>query len=441
MDRSSGTSEERRYRSLTEASAKQFDISRDHLPGGDSRSTLFHRPHPLALAEGHGSRLVDVDGNQLLDLTGNHTALVHGYGHPAVLEAVRAQLEAGTCFPGPTPAQPRMAKLLRERIPSMDRVRFANSGTEAIMLAVRAARAHTNRPKLAKIEGGYHGTWDEMMISTRPPPRSSACPGRPATVPGSAGLPVRVGDDVVVLPFNDPATNDRIIEEHRDELAAVLVEPVLGSAGMIPAEHDYLTMLRELTTRHNILLIFDEVVSFRIAPGGAQQHYAITPDLTCLGKAVGGGFPLGVLGGRLDIMAAFDPSTPHGPRIPHPGSYNANPISLTAGAVTLELLTPTAIDRLNQLGQRTRALLRDHLAHADVASQVTGLGSLFAVHFTDRPVTSYPDAATADPEPRTRLYHRLFNHGVLIDPRGVGCLSTAIDEADLATLDAALNQW
>jgi glutamate-1-semialdehyde 2,1-aminomutase len=423
--------EERRFRARTPTSARWFAEACRHLPGGDSRSPLFHRPYPVTLAGGAGSRVADVDGNELLDLTGNHTTLVHGYGHPGVLAAVQAQLASGTCFPAPTPPQVRMARLLGERIRSMQRVRFTNSGTEAVMLAVRSARAFTGRPLIAVAEGAYHGTWDGVMVRS---------PGGGGPEAASAGLAPGSPEAVVVLPFDDPQGAVHLLEEHAEELAAVLVEPVQGSAGMIPATREYLSALRAASARHGILLVFDEVVSVRVAPGGAQQHFGVFPDLTCLGKAVGGGFPLGVFGGRADVMAAFDPSAPGGPRIPHPGSLNANPVSLAAGCAALEALTEAAVARINRLGERLRDRLRQVFTDAGVPAQVTGLGSLFGVHFTPEPVTSVRQAAGADPGLRQRLFLGLFDEGVLIDPRGVGSVSTALSDDDLATALSAITR-
>jgi glutamate-1-semialdehyde 2,1-aminomutase len=202
---------------------------------------------------------------------------------------------------------------------------------------------------------------------------------------------------------------------------------------MIPATWEYLTALRAATARQGALLVFDEVVSIRIAVGGAQQHFGVDPDLTCLGKAVGGGFPLGAFGGRADVMAAFDPSVPGGPRIPHPGSLNANPVSLVAGCAALEALTEAAVDRINRLGDRLRGRLRRAITGAGVAAQVTGVGSLFGVHFTAEPVTSARQASRGDPDLRRRFFLGLFDEGVLIDPRGVGSVSTAVSEDDLET--------
>jgi glutamate-1-semialdehyde 2,1-aminomutase len=398
--------EEEVYRLRTPASRRFFAEAREYLPGGDSRSTLFYRPYPAVMDRGEGCWLYDIDGNRLLDFTGNHSSLVHGYGHPAIVEAVQHQLRKGTCFPGSTEPQLRLAKLLCERIPSVERVRFTSSGTEASMNAIRAARAFTGRARIATIEGGYHGL----------------------SADATAG--------VVELPFNEIDAAASILEAEGEQLAAVVVEPVLGSAGMIPAERDYLEMLREKTGRLGIILIFDEVVSFRVALGGAQEYFGVSPDLTCLGKLIGGGFPLGAFGGRADIMALFDP-TRERPPIPHPGSHNANPIGMVAGAITLELLTRQAIDLLNTRGEAIRRDLGAAFTKAGIAAQITGLGSLFAIHLTGRPVRSYRDTQGSDTDLRHQIFLGLFNEGVQIDPRGVGNVSTAIGGDEVGRLGAA----
>ncbi|MBV9453822.1 MAG: aspartate aminotransferase family protein [Rubrobacter sp.] len=422
--------EEQLYRTLTPTSYEYFLEGRKYLPGSDSRSPLFHPPYPVVLDEGHGCWLFDVDGNQLLDFTGNHTSLILGYKHPRVLDAVQRQLEKGTAFPGVTVPQMRLARFLCERLPSFERVRFTNSGTEATMNAIRVARAFTGRHKIAKIEGGYNGSWDDVMVSTHPSGEQSGDVLRPVAAPASLGLTSHSVDNVVVLPFNEVEAAARLIEQQGKHLAAVIVEPVLGSAGMIPAEQAYIDMLREVTKRLGVLLVFDEVISFRVAYGGAQEYYSISPDLTCLGKLIGGGFPLGVFGGRSDIMAMFDPSRGR-PQLPHPGSYNANPISLVAGATTLELLTDDVVQLLNLRGETLRRKIRTAFEDAGLTAQVTGLGSLFAIHLTSEPVKSYHDTMHANVDLRHRIFLSLFKEGVLIDPRGVGCISAAIGEAEI----------
>ena len=428
--------EEEVYRVRTPASARFFAEAREYLPGGDSRSTLFYPPYPAVFDRGEGCRVVDLDGNELLDFTGNHSSLVHGYGHPAILAEVRDQLRKGTCFPGSTEPQLRLARLLCDRIPSLELVRFANSDTEASMNAIRAARGFTGRTRIAKVEGGYHGTMDEVMVSIHPSEADAGARSRPRTIAGSRGLsPDAAG--VLVLPFNDVDGASALIDAAGDELAAVLVEPVLGSAGMIPADPAYLEMLREMTRAHGVVLVFDEVVSFRVAYGGAQEYFGIVPDLTCLGKLIGGGFPLGAFGGRREIMAMFDPSRGR-PAIPHPGSYNANPIGLVAGAVTLELLTPQAIERINVNGSGVREDLENAFTEAGIPAQITGLGSLFAIHLKQGAVRSYRDTLGSAAELRHEIFLGLFNEGILIDPRGVGNVSTVIGEPEMASFSGAI---
>jgi glutamate-1-semialdehyde 2,1-aminomutase len=430
-------SEEDRYRQRTPKSRRFFAEAREYLPGGDSRSTLFHRPYPAVMDRGDGCQIIDIDGNELLDFTGNHSSLVHGYGHPEVMSAVKRQLGKGTCFPGSSLPQLEMSRLLCRRIPSLERVRFTNSGTEATMNAIRAARAFTGRTRIAKVEGGYHGTVDDVMISTHPSADEGGLQSRPRAAAGSKGLSPEAVGNVTVIPFNEAASARELIESQRDSLSAVLVEPVLGSAGMIPAEAEYLQTLSEVTRRLGILLILDEVVSLRVSFGGAQEHFGITPDLTILGKLIGGGFPLGAFGGRRDIMALFDPSQ-GSPAIPHPGSHNANPIGMVAGAATLELLTPKAIDELNTRGDYLRADMRRAFAEAGIPAQITGLGSLFAMHLTERPVRCYRDTLGTRTDLREQIFLGLYNEGILIDPRGVGNLSTALGEEEISRFSAAL---
>jgi glutamate-1-semialdehyde 2,1-aminomutase len=429
--------EEELYQRKTAASRRFFAEARQYMPGGDSRSTLFYRPYPAVMERGEGCWLVDLDGNRLIDFTGNHSSLIHGYGHPLVLEAIERQLHKGTCFPGSSEPQLEFARLLCERIPSIEQIRFTNSGTESALNAIRAARAFTGRRKIAKVEGGYHGTADDVLVSIHPSASEAGPRERPLATAHSKGLLPDVTSNVTVLPFNEVEAARELIETEAPELAAVLVEPVLGSAGMIPAERDYLHMLREVTARFGIVLIFDEVVSLRVAYGGAQEYFGVRPDLTCLGKMIGGGFPLGAFGGRRDIMAMFDPSAGR-PAIPHPGSHNANPIGMVAGTATLDLLTPTILTQLNARAAAFRSDLTAAFGEAGIPVQVTGLGSLFAMHLTGRPVRSYRDTLNADADLRHQIFLGLFNEGVLIDPRGVGNLSTAIGDDELRQFGGAL---
>ena len=419
--------ERRRYTERTPGSAARQAEALRYLPGGDSRSTLYFEPYPLFLARGEGARLWDVDGHEYLDLSGNHTVLVHGFGHPSVTAAIRDQLELGTCFPEPVALQVDVARLLQERQPSFERVRFCSSGTEAVMNALRGARAATGRPLIAKVEGGYNGNFDDALISTHPTPGEAGPLTAPAPVPRSEGLARSSLTDVVVVPFNDIEATAGVIRRHGADLAAIVVEPVMGSAGMIAAEPDYLAALRRLADEVGALLVFDEVISFRVGYGGAQERYGVQPDLTCLGKMIGGGLPLGVFGGRADVMEVFDPS--RGPRVAHPGSMNANPACLAASAATLRALGRDEIEQLDTMGDAVRRGVAAIAGEGNLT--VTGLGSLFGLHCCSGPVRGFRDTWAVDRDRAAALFFGLLNDGVFTDVRGAGCVSTATGEEDI----------
>ena len=324
--------EVQRYRTSTPGSAALFAAAQRSLPGGDSRSTLHYPPHPLAMARGAGSRVWDVDGHELVDLTNNHTALVHGNANPVVLDAVREQMALGTCFSGPVPLQVEVADRLTDRLPGLEQVRFCASGTEATLHATRAARAFTGRLHIAKAEGAYHGSQDDVFVSTHPRPDQAGPPERPTPVPRAEGLHRSAIADTVVFPFNDLDATAAVLREAGPDLAAVLVEPVMGSAGMIPAEPGYLVGVADVAAEVGALFVVDEVITLRLAPGGGQAWAGVEADLSCFGKMLGGGFPLGAFGGRAEVLAAFDPTGEAGPVVGHPGSMNAWAVGLAAAA-------------------------------------------------------------------------------------------------------------
>ena len=425
------------YLNNTQNSYQMNLEAQKYLPGGDSRSTIYYPPYPQFFARGEGCWLFDADGHRFLDFTGNHTSLVLGYGHPEVRKAIYEQIEKGTCFPGPTDTQIKLAKLICDRTPSVERVRFTNSGTEATMNAIRASRAFTGRSKVIKAKGAFHGTHDVMEVSIAPDEKEAGPSHRPQAVPHVAGIPTEVFDDVIIMQFNDAEEARGLIEEHGPEVACVIVEPILGAAGMIPANVEYLQALREATLRVGALLIFDEVITFRVAPGGAQEYYNVMPDITCFGKMIGGGLSLGAFGGKKDVMDLFDPTNGR-PAIHHGGSFNANPLSLVAGATTLEQLTPKEYRRLAELGAQLRGKLEDLFAETEVEAQVTGIGSLFAFHFTGQPVKNYRDAQAGDAAMRHQVLIGMINQGVVIDPRGAGSLSFCIGDEEIDTFIGSL---
>ena len=424
-----------RYRELTPKSQAAWEEAKAYLPGGDSRNSIFWEPYPIFVDHARGARVTDADGVERLDFIGTMTTLILGHSPRPVVAAVREQLERGVVYNAPNSHQVRLARLLCERIPSFDLARFTNSGTEATLNTIRAARAFTGRSLIAKAEGGYHGSHDTVSVSVRVDPGQAGERSRPGALPATEGLADGVLDSVVVLPFNEVEPAREILERHQDQLAAVIVEPMLGSVGMLPATREFLAMLRDFTAANGVTLIFDEVISFRIAPGGAQEYYGITPDLTSLGKIIGGGFAVGAFGGRRDIMGLYDPTA--GPRVAHAGTFNANPATMLAGAVTLEQLTPEVYRRLAEVTERLRQGLREAGRELEVPVQVTGLGSLFGIHFLEDELVGYRDIARADGAFRHEVFLGLMNEGILLAPNLVGAVSTVTGNAEVdAFVDA-----
>ena len=418
-----------RYLEMTPNSRAKWEEACHYLPGGDSRNSIFWKPYPVFIVDASGSRVMDADGVQRIDFINTMTTMILGHGPEPVVSAIRRQLDRGLGYNAPNEKQVDLARILCERIPSFDLCRFTNSGTEATLNTLRAARAYTGRTRFAKVEGGYHGTHDGVTVSVRVDPELAGDPDNPVPVPASAGLVPEVTEQVTVIPFNDTATSLRILEHNADDLAAVIIEPVMGSVGMVPAQVDYLQMLREFCTANGTALIFDEVISFRVAPGGSQEYYGITPDLTALGKIIGGGLPVGAFGGRRDIMELYDPTA--GPVVSHAGTFNANPLTMLAGTVTMEQLTPEVYRELAERTEELRQGVRDVCGELEVPVQVTGLGSLFGIHFTDGPVKNYRDIASGNHDLRDRMFLGLLNEGIMMASNLVGSLSTATSQADI----------
>jgi len=415
-----------------------FERALKVMPGGNSRTTVWNTPFPLYAARGEGCRIWDVEGVERLDFLNNYTALIHGHAHPAITAAVTAQIANGTCFPLPTESEVALAELLCGRIPSFERIRFANTGSEAVMMAVKLARAVTGRAKLAKTEGAYHGSYDPVEASQDTPPELWGN-GDPPTVAYTKGTPQGILDDTVVIPFNEPAQAERIIRAHGKSLACVVIDPMPNRTGMIPASSDYLAAIRRVTRELGILLIFDEVISFRVGYRGAQGQFGGDPDVTAIGKIMGGGFPVGAVAGRASLMAEFDPRKGK-PPVPHGGTFNANPVTMTAGRVAMELMDEAAYQRLNDLGERLRRQAAEAFAVAGVAGQVCGAGSLFRLHMTTRRLSDYR-AAIATPAQKAAqaaVTEHLLGNGILISPQAMGCLSSVMGEAEVDRFCEAL---
>ncbi len=423
------------FQRRTPKARKLNDEAQAYLPGGSSRGTAYFDPYPIFADYGAGHYLYDVDGNAYLDFMINATSLIMGHANPAVVKALQDQAARGTAFSAPTELQTRLASILCERIPSVDQIRFTNSGTEGTLMAIRAARAYTGRPKIAKFEGGYHGSHEYAAVSVRPP-ASALDPNGPTAVPEHPGQPPTVAEGVVTLPYNNLEDSRRILEANSHELACVIMEPIASALGYVAADAAFLKGIREATRELGLLLIFDEVQSFRASPGGAQQAYSVVPDMTCLGKIIGGGLPVGAFGGCDDIMSLFDPSD-GGAAVAHAGTFNANPMTLAAGTVVMEAMTPDVYQRLNALGDTLRAKLRAVFDELEVPCQITGTASFFGIHISAEPVTDYRSSLKGDKVMRRALFLGLVNEGVLLQDSCSGALSTLTTEAEVdAMVDA-----
>ena len=424
---------EKEIATYTEANPRSEELhnqAKKHMPGGDTRNSIFWDPFPLYVTDGNGTTLTDADGNKRTDFVNNMTTLILGHRPPEVVAAVAEQLEHGLSFPAPSPSVVRWAELMCERVPSLDKVRFVNTGTEATLNAIRAARAFTGKQKLIKCEGAYHGNHDAIQISVVPPIDQAGDAESPNSVKAFPGISDTAANDIYIAPFNDIVAAEKIIREHAKELAAVIVEPVNGQCGMVPSKPEFLEGLRRITDELGILLIFDEVIAFRISYGGAQDYYGVTPDLTCFGKVVGGGMPVGAFGGREDIMSMWDPQEGT-PTVQHSGTFNGNPMTAAAGVATLENLTPEKFDYLENLGESLRSKLRQLFAELEVPMSVTGVASLFALQFTSTEVVDYRTFAPNDNDMLKISFIGLLNEGFVMSNRCAGNVSTAHTEQDV----------
>ncbi len=417
-----------RYAQRTLRSKDHDARAKAHLPGGDTRAATYFAPYPAYMASGSGCYLHDVDGNAYLDLLNNYTSLIHGHAHPDIIAAAMAQLEKGTVFGAAGEIQFQHAEHLCSRIPSMDQVRYCNSGTEATLFAVRAARAFTGKDVFIKMDGGYHGCHDAVEVNIFPDPNPE---GPPAAHLGP-GVPGSVLEDVLVVAFNDLDAVESMLKTKVDKVAAILTEPLMGAAGVIRPQPGYLKGLRTLADKYNVVLIFDEVMTFRLSTGGLQEIEGVQPDLTTLAKIIGGGLPIGAFGGRRDIMARFDPA--HKDPIFHSGTFNGNNITLAAGMAAMTLYDQEAVTRLNQLGDRLRDGFTDALKEAGLRGCVSGLGSLLQLHWRDQKPANATDsivALTNVGELPGLVHLELMNRGVYSAGRGMFALSTPMTHTDI----------
>ena len=429
-----------RYEAANPGSAAKHREARRWLPGGDTRNSIYWDPFPIYASRAQGSTIVDIDGNARVDFINNMTTLILGHRHPVVIDALREQLERGVSYPAPTPLVVEWGELMCERVPSLDKVRFVNSGTEATLNAIRAARAFTGKNRLAKCEGAYHGNHDAVQISVTPDVDRAGDAASPTAVPTTMGMSESAPEDIVIMPYNDLEAAERIVRRNADALAAVIVEPINGQCGMVPSEPGFLEGLRRITDELGIVLIFDEVIAFRAARGGAQEYYGVTPDLTCFGKIIGGGLPVGAFGGRDDIMAMWDPSHPGGPQVAHAGTFNGNPMTAAAGVATLRALTADVYEELARKGDYLRAKLRAVIAELEAPMGITGAASLFGIQCTAENVRDYRSYATNDSELLDLVFFGMMNEGYLLSNRCAGNVSAAHTDDELDGFVAAFER-
>jgi glutamate-1-semialdehyde 2,1-aminomutase len=426
--------EERKYRERTSRSRELLERTKQLIPTGHGGGMWYQLPYPVLLERGKGCRVWDVDGNEYVDLRIGDWVLILGHCDDRIRDAIVAQLERGLQFGSPDwDLSYRMASLLVERMPSVERVRFFVSGTETNQFAIRLARVHTGRTKVAKAEGSYHGVADLLVVGRS---TISIAPNR---VP--AGVAPQLGDEIVEIPFNDPDGAEEILEREGESIAAVLIEPVMGAAGMIAASTEYLQRLRDVTERLGIVLIFDEVVTFPVAYGGAQAYHGVHPDLTTMSKAIGGGLPLAAVGGRAEIMNLLEPALHDGVApVASASTFGGNQVSLAAGIACLEQLTPELHARVQATGERARSGIDELGRRYDIPLHSSGLGHLFGMHWAPEPVVDFRTRMLDDREKLANIMLALMNEGYYQMSFGYFLLSAAIGEEEIDGFLAALER-
>ena len=406
----------------TKRSQSLHERAKLFLPAGVSYFLRYFEPYPFYAVKAKGSKIIDVDGNEYIDFWIGHYSLILGHSPPEVVNEVKQQIENGTHYGICHELELSLAEQIVKMVPSAEMVRFTNSGTEAIMYTVRLARTCTSREKIAKFEGGWHGGYDALHIGVNPP----------FNAPESGGLTSGAIKDTIILPYNNLEEAEKVIR--RQELAAVIIEPVLGAGGCIPADREFLRGLREVCTETGTLLIFDEVITgFRLAPGGAQEYFGVLPDITVLGKIMGGGFPAGAIAGSKEIMEHMNPLLYQYPNFSfHGGTFSANPITMTAGLATLRILEDgKVLRRLNMEGEQIRNKLSEIFERYNVDVQVTGICSLFHTHFTRDEVKDPRAVHRADRKALANYHAYLLAKGVFFLPMKMGGLSRAHSREDI----------
>ncbi len=406
------------YRARNPKSLQQHEAACAAMPGGSTRSSIYVEPFPLTMVKGEGAHLWDLDGHEYVDFLSEFTAGLYGHSHPAIRKAVEAALDDGVNLGAHGLAEARFAAAICARFPSIDLVRFTNSGTEANLMAVSGARALTGRNKILVFAGGYHGGVFYFRGKTA----------------------VNAPFDFLLGTYNDIAGTRELVAPHKGDLAAILIEPMLGGSGCIPATREFLADLRALADETGAILIFDEVMTSRLAPGGLQEVHNILPDMTTLGKYVGGGMSFGAFGGRRKVMDWFDPRRADG--FQHAGTFNNNVLTMQAGLAGLtEVYTPERARALNDFGDGLRERLNGVARRHGLAMQFTGIGSMIGIHMTNGPIRNAADAAKADGRLRDLFFFDVLARGIWLAKRGMIALSIALDERDADRLVTAVEEF
>ena len=392
-----------------EKSKKIYEESVNYLPGGVDSPIRAFKPYPFFVEKAEGSKLIDVDGNEYIDYCLGYGPLILGHANEVIVEESKKQLELGTAYGVPSEKEVLLAKEVIDRVPCAEMVRFVNSGTEATMSAIRLARGVTNRDKIIKFEGAYHGAHDAVLVKG-----GSGLAGKP----DSPGVPEDATKNTIIVPFNNKEAICEVINENKDEIACIILEPIMGNVGCIPPKEGFLEFLREITEENNIILIFDEVITgFRLSKGGAQEYYKITPDLVTFRKILGGGFPIGAIAGKREYVEQFAPSG----SIYQAGTFSGNPMSINGGLTALKLLDDKFYKDLHDKGEYLRNGMKNILTDLNIDFQLHGVESMTQVYFTDKEVYDYETAKLADADGFLKYFNTLLENGVFIAPSQYEC--------------------
>lgn len=415
------------YAEKNPISGKAFEKAKLYLAGGETRTVSYYPPFPLTIESGKGATITDVDGNRYYDFLNNYTSLIHGHANEKIANAICDVAKRGTAAPAGIEEQVKLAELLVERVPCVEKVRFCNSGTEATLFATRAAKVYTKKNGIVKMLGGYHGTTDMMEYNVSPDtldyekPENNLIPR-----PDIPGVSEKIADEMFIIPYNDIDTAKKVIEEHAKEIAAVIVEPFLGAGGVIPAKKEFLQALRDITKANDVLLIYDEVQGLRLSEGGAQKKYGVIPDIAAFGKIIGGGLPVGAVGGRKDIMDVFNSTSKV--HVTQSGTFNGNRATMAAGYAAMIQYKQCDCDRLEKLADMAKKGMVAAFDKTGIEGCVTQSGSLLNYHFLKNEPANYTEVTLENKDLCKIVHLEMLKRGFFIAPRGLMALSTPMDE-------------